>query len=79
MSVEALTAVIDYCARTGSNTYVGDIGVTFDKNSGKSFLNDDQTISRDVMPDFLHLSRKGYRIWADSMEPTLWSMLDEPR
>jgi lysophospholipase L1-like esterase len=47
-------------------------------NIGKSFLNEDQTLSRDVMPDFLHLSRKGYRIWADAMEPTLWSMLDEP-
>jgi hypothetical protein len=30
------------------------------------------------MPDFLHLTRKGYRIWADAMEPTLWSTLDEP-
>ncbi|HMB02809.1 MAG TPA: platelet-activating factor acetylhydrolase IB subunit [Isosphaeraceae bacterium] len=46
---------------------------------GKSFLNDDGTISGAVMPDSLHLSRKGYRIWADAMEPTLWSMLDEPR
>jgi lysophospholipase L1-like esterase len=45
---------------------------------GKSFLNEDGTISRDVMPDFLHLSRRGYRIWADAMEPTLWSLLDEP-
>lgn len=44
---------------------------------GKNFLNDDGTISKDVMPDYLHLSRKGYRIWADAMEPTLWSMLDE--
>ena len=33
----------------------------------------------DVMPDYLHLSTKGYRIWAEAMEPTLWSMLDEPR
>jgi lysophospholipase L1-like esterase len=46
---------------------------------GKSFLNEDGTISREIMPDYLHLSRKGYRIWAESMEPTLWSMLDEPR
>ncbi len=45
---------------------------------GKSFLHDDGTITRDVMPDFLHLTRKGYRIWADAMEPTLWSILDEP-
>jgi lysophospholipase L1-like esterase len=44
---------------------------------GKRFLNEDGTISEDVMPDFLHLSRKGYRIWADAMEPTLWPMLDE--
>ncbi len=48
-------------------------------NIGKAFLNEDGTISREVMPDFLHLTRKGYRIWADAMEPTLWSMLDEPR
>ncbi len=45
---------------------------------GKAFLNEDGTISREIMPDFLHLSPKGYRIWADAMEPTLWSMLDEP-
>ncbi len=43
---------------------------------GKHFLNSDETISKDVMPDFLHLSPKGYRIWADAMEPTLWSMLE---
>jgi len=45
----------------------------------KAFLNQDGTISREIMPDYLHLSRQGYRIWADAMEPTLWSMLDEPR
>jgi lysophospholipase L1-like esterase len=43
---------------------------------GKSFLNEDGTISKDVMPDFLHLSSRGYRIWADAMEPTLWSMME---
>src|SRR5207244_12922985 len=46
---------------------------------GKAFLNEDGTISREIMPDDLHLSRKGDRLWADAMEPTLWSMLDEPR
>jgi lysophospholipase L1-like esterase len=45
---------------------------------GKAFLNDDDTISREIMPDFLHLTPRGYRIWADAMEPTLWAMLDEP-
>jgi lysophospholipase L1-like esterase len=46
---------------------------------GKAFQNKDGTISPEIMPDQLHLSRKGYRIWADAMEPTLWSMLDEPK
>jgi lysophospholipase L1-like esterase len=46
---------------------------------GKSFLNDDGTIAPDVMPDYLHLSVKGYRLWADAMEPALWSMLENPR
>jgi lysophospholipase L1-like esterase len=45
---------------------------------GPSFLSDGGMITREVMPDYLHLTRRGYRIWADAMEPTLWSMLDEP-
>ena len=44
---------------------------------GQAFVNEDGTISREVMPDSLHLSPRRYRIWADAMEPTLWSMLDE--
>ncbi|MBV8264852.1 MAG: hypothetical protein JO252_00745, partial [Planctomycetaceae bacterium] len=46
---------------------------------GGRFLNEDGTLSREIMPDFLHLSRKGYRIWAEAIEPTLWSMLDEDK
>jgi lysophospholipase L1-like esterase len=46
---------------------------------GKTFLEQDLTIPKAVMPDFLHLSRLGYRRWADAMEPALWSLLDEPR
>ncbi len=45
---------------------------------GKVFLDEDGTISKEIMPDYLHLTLKGYRLWADAMEPTLWSMLDEP-
>jgi lysophospholipase L1-like esterase len=44
---------------------------------GKQFLNDDGTLSKEIMPDFLHLTPKGYQIWADAMEPTLWKLLDE--
>lgn len=46
---------------------------------GKRFTKEDGTLTTDVMPDFLHLSRKGYRIWADAMEPTLWKMLDDEK
>lgn len=42
---------------------------------GPRFLNNDGTISKEIMPDFLHLTPKGYTIWADAIEPTLWSML----
>jgi len=42
----------------------------------QSFLNADGTISKEVMPDFLHLSPRGYRIWADAIEPTLWTMME---
>ncbi|MGC8641066.1 MAG: platelet-activating factor acetylhydrolase IB subunit [Isosphaeraceae bacterium] len=45
---------------------------------GKAFLNPDGSISHEIMPDFLHLTARGYRIWADAMEPTLWRLLDEP-
>jgi len=29
------------------------------------------------MPDLLHLSPKGYRIWADSIEPKVKELLGE--
>jgi len=44
---------------------------------GKAFLDEDGTISKEIMPDFLHLSSKGYRRWADAIEPTLWKLVDE--
>lgn len=42
---------------------------------GKTFLTDDGTLSADVMPDALHLSEKGYGIWADAIEEPLKSLL----
>lgn len=32
------------------------------------FLQPDGTLSKDIMPDLLHLSPKGYQIWADSIK-----------
>jgi lysophospholipase L1-like esterase len=35
----------------------------------KKFLNADDSISKDVMGDFLHPSEKGYAIWAEALKP----------
>ena len=43
---------------------------------GPKFLAADGTLPKDVAPDFLHLSEKGYQIWADAMAPTLEALLN---
>ncbi len=35
------------------------------------FLQPDGTISKDIMPDALHLSEEGYELWATAIEPWL--------
>lgn len=42
---------------------------------GSNFLNDDQTLSKEIMPDLLHLSEQGYQIWAESIESALADLL----
>jgi lysophospholipase L1-like esterase len=42
---------------------------------GAKFMNEDKTISKEIMPDFLHLTEKGYQIWADAVLPTVKEML----
>ena len=42
---------------------------------GSKFLEFDGTLSKSIMPDLLHPNAKGYQIWADAMEPTLFEML----
>lgn len=42
---------------------------------GDKFLDDRGRISPDVMPDYLHLSEKGYRIWAECMRPLLRQLM----
>lgn len=43
----------------------------FYKDIGPKFLTEDGGLSREVMPDLLHLSKKGYQIWADSIKEDL--------
>jgi lysophospholipase L1-like esterase len=42
---------------------------------GGKFLAEDKSISKDVMPDFLHLTEAGYKLWADAVLPTVKEML----
>lgn len=43
---------------------------------GHRFIEDDGSISKSVMPDFLHLTPDGYRRWAEAIEPTLARLLE---
>ena len=44
---------------------------------GEKFLQDDGTLSKEIMPDLLHLSEKGYRIWAEAIEPKVTKLMAE--
>lgn len=44
---------------------------------GKQFLQDDGTLSKEIMPDLLHLSEKGYRIWAESIESKVADLMQQ--
>jgi beta-glucosidase len=45
---------------------------------GDKFLESDGSISEETMPDALHLSVKGYQIWADGIQPLLDNMMIIP-
>jgi lysophospholipase L1-like esterase len=42
---------------------------------GKAFLKSDGELTKDIMPDYLHLSPRGYEIWAEQILPSLNRML----
>jgi lysophospholipase L1-like esterase len=42
---------------------------------GSKFLEADGTLSREIMPDLLHPSEKGYEIWADAIREPLKALL----
>ncbi len=43
----------------------------FFKDIGSTFLSPTGMIPKDIMPDFLHLSPKGYQLWADAIKSDL--------
>jgi lysophospholipase L1-like esterase len=46
---------------------------------GPKFLTDDGTLTKDVMPDLLHLNAKSYETWAEAIEPTVAKLMGEQR
>lgn len=61
--VNAIIAKLD----DGKNIHFLDIG---DK-----FLQPDGSLTKEIMPDFLHLSAAGYQIWADAISPKLAELM----
>jgi lysophospholipase L1-like esterase len=43
---------------------------------GAKFLEPDGTLTKEIMPDFLHLSAKGYQIWADAISDKLAQLMN---
>lgn len=47
----------------------------FFQDIGAKFLQPDGTLTKDIMPDLLHLSPAGYQIWADAIQDKLAELL----
>jgi lysophospholipase L1-like esterase len=43
----------------------------------EKFMNADGTISKDIMHDYLHLTKKGYEIWAEALDEPLKEMINQ--
>ncbi|MBL9134129.1 MAG: chitobiase/beta-hexosaminidase C-terminal domain-containing protein [Verrucomicrobiaceae bacterium] len=54
----------------------GSHNVTF-LDIGTKFLTPYGLITKDIMPDFLHPNEKGYRIWAEAIEPTVKKLMGD--
>ena len=64
----------------GANEIVkklADNKMVFFLDIGPKFLAADRTLSKEVMPDLLHLNEASYRTWAESTEPKVKELLGE--
>jgi beta-glucosidase len=46
-------------------------------NINDTFLTDDGTLTKQIMPDLLHPQAKGYGMWAEAMEPAVKKLMGE--
>jgi beta-glucosidase len=46
-------------------------------NINQKFLTPDGVLSKDIMPDFCHPNEKGYKIWAEAIEPKIAELMGE--
>lgn len=56
---------------------LADDEMVFFLDIGPKFLEADGTLSKEIMPDLLHLSPAGYTIWAESIEDKVAELLGE--
>jgi lysophospholipase L1-like esterase len=47
---------------------LADDKTVFYKDIGEKFLEQDGSLDKKIMPDYLHLSQAGYKIWADAIK-----------
>lgn len=47
----------------------------FWKDLGSVFLEKDGTLSKEIMPDLLHLNEKGYQMWAEAILPDVTALM----
>lgn len=72
-------------AQRGKNCQVNQIIARLDDGKqvhfraiGHLFLDDRGTIPEEIMPDFLHLSERGYQIWAEAIDADVRQFLGGP-
>jgi lysophospholipase L1-like esterase len=66
---DKLDKVNEIIAKLADNQHV------FYLDIGAKFLQPDGSISKDIMPDFLHPNETGYQIWADAITPKLTELM----
>ncbi len=62
VKIAEINKLIEPLGREPSVTYL---------DIGEKFLAPDGTLSKEIMPDLLHPSLAGYRIWADAIQPVV--------